>query len=381
MADVLKQAFYMVQGKLTEMKLSHEKEAPSGEPKIRAYANFAPRLDLKPFEYVPDPLGPYDVEVAVDYCGFCHTDIAVLCSDLPSKYKLVSYPAIPGHEVVGRIVNAGSSEKARIGERVGVGWFRSCDGTCEACKTGDDNLCPNGLATCCQGQPGGFAERVRVQSHWAIPIPDALPSEKAAPLMCAGVTVFAPMQRAGLKPGMKVGIVGIGGLGHLAVQFAKAMGAEVTAFTTHPVEKGEDLFGKFHADHVVHLSDEKTHPPKESLDWILQTVYKDIDLEPFMDALKPRGTLVIVGWMPRIELPNVPFIYKERKVEGSNVGSTRATKDMLAFAANHNILPLTEVFSMDQVNQCFHRFLKEPWNIRYRQVLKVSDAKWEPTSK
>lgn len=196
-----------------------------------AYAARSARAHLEPFEYEPKPLGADDVEIAISHCGICHSDVHLVDGDWGDVF-----PVVPGHEIVGNVVG-GSAFSA--GQRVGVGWQRNSCGECEWCAAGEEELCPKNEATC-MGSFGGFADRIRVNRRFVFPIPEALPSEVAAPLLCGGVTVYSPLARfAGA--GTRVGVIGIGGLGHLALQFAKAMGCEVTAFSRSRDKEAEAL--------------------------------------------------------------------------------------------------------------------------------------------
>ncbi|MFM6063840.1 MAG: alcohol dehydrogenase catalytic domain-containing protein, partial [Microcystis panniformis] len=197
---------------------------------IRAYAAREKGGKLEPFDYDPGILADEDVEIAVEYCGICHSDLSMLDND----WGLTTYPFVPGHEVVGTIAALGAKVKElKLGQRVGLGWFsRSCS-TCETCMSGDQNLCATAEGTIV-GRHGGFAERVRADHSWLVPLPDQLDAAKAGPLFCGGITVFNPIVQFDIKPTNRVGVIGIGGLGHIALKFLKAWGCEVTAFSSSP---------------------------------------------------------------------------------------------------------------------------------------------------
>lgn len=197
---------------------------------IRAYAAQEKGGKLEPFDYDPGILADEDVEIAVEYCGICHSDLSMLDND----WGLTTYPFVPGHEVVGTIAALGAKVKElKLGQRVGLGWFsRSCS-TCETCMSGDQNLCATAEGTIV-GRHGGFAERVRAHHSWLVPLPDQLDAAKAGPLFCGGITVFNPIVQFNIKPTARVGVIGIGGLGHIALKFLKAWGCEVTAFSSSP---------------------------------------------------------------------------------------------------------------------------------------------------
>ena len=228
---------------------------------IHAHAAMAPRQTLNPFQYEPAGLGPWDVEVAITHCGICHSDIHLIDND----WGISSYPLVPGHEIIGTVEDAGAEVKhLKKGQRVGVGWQRGSCLVCEQCLKGNENLCPENRATCV-GNHGGFAERIRVDSRFAFPIPDALASENAAPLLCGGATVYSPLKNYGVVPSMRIGVIGIGGLGHLALQFANAFGCEVTAFSSTPdKEKEAGLFGAHRFIASANLAAPKKPPARST---------------------------------------------------------------------------------------------------------------------
>ena len=223
--------------------------------KIRAYAATAAGAALEPFEFDPGPLGDEQVEIAVDYCGICHSDLSVI----HNSWGNAQFPLVPGHEISGRIVATGDKvKKVKAGDRVGLGWFSGSCMSCPDCLRGDQNLCPNGEDTII-GRPGGFADRVRAHWAWAVPIPDGVDAAKAGPLFCGGITVFNPIVQCGVRPTDRVGVVGVGGLGHLAVQFLNKWGCEVFAFTSS--EDKKDELRKLGAHHVVNSRDQAQLKP------------------------------------------------------------------------------------------------------------------------
>jgi uncharacterized zinc-type alcohol dehydrogenase-like protein len=205
-----------------------ERRAAIPMSEIHGYATHAAGAELLPFKYEPGELDPSEVEVDITHCGICHSDLHLIDND----WGTTQFPFIPGHEIVGTIAAIGNQVKDRnLGQRVAVGWQAGSCGTCEWCLKGNENLCAKSVATCVRHH-GGFADRVRVNARFAIPVPDGLESENTAPLMCAGITVYNPIRTAGIFPGSRVAVIGIGGLGHLALQFARVFGAEVTAVST-----------------------------------------------------------------------------------------------------------------------------------------------------
>jgi alcohol/geraniol dehydrogenase (NADP+) len=310
------------------------------------------------------PVGAEDVEVAVEHCGVCHSDLSVLNND----WGISQYPAILGHEIVGRVTAVGPNAKARkVGERVGVGWNSGSDMYCHQCLSGNHNLCPNAQATII-GHRGGFATHVRAHWAWTFPLPEKLNSAEAGPLLCGGITVFAPLAMYA-KPTDRVGIIGIGGLGHMAVKFAAAYGCDVTAFTSSK-NKFDEAKG-FGAHHVVSSRDsEAIKKLAGRFDLLINTVNATLDWDAMIAALAPNGRLHTVGVVPEpIPVGAFSLISQQRSVSGSPVGSPVAIETMLDFASRHNVLPQTEHFPMSKINEAFAHL--ESGKARYRIV---SDA-------
>jgi len=301
----------------------------------------------------PGLLGTEDVEVAVEYCGVCHSDLSILNND----WGISQYPAILGHEIVGRVTAVGPNAKARkVGERVGVGWNSGSDMYCHQCLSGNHHLCPNVQATII-GHRGGFATHVRAHWAWTFPLPEKLDPAEAGPLMCGGITVFLPLAMYA-KPTDRVGIIGIGGLGHMAVKFAAAFGCDVTAFTSSSRKFAEaEGFG---AHHVVSSRDSAAVKKLGgSFDLLINTVNATLD---------PNGRLHTVGVVPEpIPVGAFSLIAQQRSVSGSPVGSPEAIETMLDFAARHNVLPQTEHFPMSKINEAFAHL--ESGKAHYRIVL------------
>ena len=308
------------------------------------------------------PLGAEDVEVAVDHCGLCHSDLSVLNND----WGISQFPAILGHEVIGRVTAVGASSKGlTVGQRVGVGWFSGSCMHCRQCLSGSQHLCPEVQATIV-GHRGGFASHVRTHWAWAIPLPEKLNLAESGPLLCGGITVFSPLIKFA-APTSRVGIIGIGGLGHIALKFASAFGCDVTAFTSSE-SKFEEARG-FGANHVVSSKDsDAIKKLAGSLDLIVSTVNASMDWDAMIGALAPNGRLHIVGAvLEPIPVPAFPMILGQRSVSGSPTGAPIGISDMLNFAAQHNIAPQTEHFPMSRINDAFARL--ESGKARYRIVL------------
>jgi uncharacterized zinc-type alcohol dehydrogenase-like protein len=334
--------------------------------KIQGWAAHGAKRKLEPFTYDAGLLGPEEVEIAVEYCGLCHSDISILNND----WGLSRYPVVPGHEAVGRVIAAGDHVKGlHIGQRVGVGWNADSCMHCHECTTGNNNLCLEAAPTIV-GRHGGFADRIRAHWLWAIPLPDALDSSSAGPLLCGGITVFAPLITFGVKPTDRVGVVGIGGLGHLALQFANAWGCEVTAFTSNPLKADEAR--KFGAHRIVSSRDSaEILQAANSLDFLLITVNMSLDWASLLKTLKPNGRMHVVGAvLEPMPIPAFDLIMGQKSVSGSPTGGPATISAMLDFAARHNIAPQVEHFPLSKVNDAIEHLAAG--KARYRVVLDVA---------
>jgi len=330
---------------------------------IHGLAVHAAGAQLVPYKYDPGELKANEVEVRISHCGICHSDIALIDND----WGLSKYPFVPGHEIVGTVSAAGKDVQDRkVGERIGVGWQADSCGICEWCRQGDEHLCANAQPTCV-GRNGGYADAVRVNSRFAIPVPEGLQSENVAPLLCAGITVYSPLRNHGVRPSSRVGVVGIGGLGHIALQFAKAFGAEVTALSTSKDKEAEAL--KLGADQFVNTRDMGAFKKiAGSFDFILSTVSADQDWQSLVSSLRPKGTLCVVGVPPSpISLQAFPLIAGQKAVSGSPIGSPRDLHEMLDVAARHGVKAITERFAMAKANEAIAKVKKS--KVRYRAVL------------
>ncbi len=330
---------------------------------FNCFAAPAAKEKLKPFQYDPQPLEPTEVEVTITHCGICHSDIHLIDND----WGVSNYPLIPGHEIVGNVAAVGAAIKIlNPGQRVGIGWQCGSDHVCEWCVKGEDNLCAKQIATCV-GRPGGFAQAIRVDARFAFPLPETLDSAAAAPLFCGGATVYSPLREHIDAPNKRVGIIGIGGLGHLGLQFANALGAEVTAFSHSQNKAGE---AKALGAHNFVSSENKNDLSKlkNSFDLILSTVNVPLDWKQYVELLRPRGTLCFVGAVPsEINLPIVALIGGRRNIGGSNIAGPAQILEMLTFAARNNIGAKTEIFAMPDVNNALDKV--RAGNVRYRAVL------------
>ena len=330
---------------------------------IDAYAAMGAGQALQPFRYSPKDLGPLEVEIAVTHCGICHSDLHLIDND----WGVSAYPLVPGHEIVGTVARVGDEVAGlRKGQRVGVGWLAGACTSCEQCRGGRENLCRQTKPTCV-GRHGGYATRVIVDARFAAPIPDSLPSEYAAPLLCAGITVFASLSRHSLKPGSRVGVVGIGGLGHLAIQYAHAMACAVTAFSGTAAKEHDAR--RLGADRFVLTSGRGAlSAAAGTCDFILTTVPVDLPWADYMNVLKPDGKLCIVGASPgQVQVSAFALIDGQKSIGGSAVGANAEICEMLAFSAAHDIKPMIELFAMNDVNLALDRVRRN--DIRYRAVL------------
>jgi len=331
---------------------------------IRAWAAQRTGGPLEPYEYDPGLLGAEEVEISVEHCGVCYSDLAFI----GSEWSPTTYPIVPGHEVVGRITALGDNAKGlSIGQRVGVGWYAGSCTHCHPCIRGEQNLCAQRQPTIV-GRHGGFADRLRAHWMWSIPLPEQLDPAVSGPLMCGGLTVFNPFLLNGVRPTDRVGVIGIGGLGHLALQFARAWGCEVTAFTSSAAKHDE---AKALGAHRVVSSTDAGAMKKSagSIDFLISTVRAPLDWGAVLETLAPKGRLHIVG----VTTEPVPIIVRphliawQRSISGSSTGSPGVLATMLGFVARHRIAPHVEHFPMSRVNDAIAHL--RSGNARYRVVL------------
>lgn len=335
------------------------------------YAALEQNGKLVPFRFErPDP-GPHDVVLEIKYCGVCHTDLHAL----KNSWGYQSYPVVPGHEIIGKVVSVGAHvTKLKPGDWAGVGTIVDSCRHCSSCDQGDEPYCLEGM-TPTYGAPdrsgrmtyGGYSNNYVVHEHFALVVPEGLDRAGAAPLLCAGITTYAPLKRAKIGPGNKVGVVGLGGLGHLAVKWAHAMGASVVVFSTSPGKAvdaarlgAEEAILSTDVDAMAHL--------KGSLDFILDSVAGEHDLNQYLELLKLDGTLCLVG-LPTTQPSVSPLLLASgrRVVTGSMIGGPEETQEMLDFAALHGISSDIELIPMDRIEEAFDRL--ERADVRYRFVI------------
>ena len=330
--------------------------------KINAYAAASAGAPFEPIDYELGELAHDEVDLAVEACGICHSDLSMLNND----WGLSAYPYIGGHEVVGRVLDKGANvNNLELGQRVGLGWYsRSC-GVCQPCLNGDQNLCVVAEGTIVQ-RHGGFADKVRAQALWCTPVPEALDPAAAGPLFCGGITVFNPIVQNSIAATDHVAVVGIGGLGHLALQFLAAWGCEVTAITSSESKAAEAK--QLGADHVLVSRDvDAMKAAAGRFRMILVTVNVELDWDLYISMLARRGTLHIVGAVPSVSSGSFPLIEQQKSITGSPLGSPGLVRTMLDFCARKKIAPVTQSFPMSKINEAFAEL--KAGHARYRLVL------------
>jgi uncharacterized zinc-type alcohol dehydrogenase-like protein len=331
---------------------------------IQGWATHSPKQPLELITLDSGELGAEQVEIRVEHCGICHSDLSMINNDWGNSI----YPFIPGHEAIGTISAMGSAVQGlQLGQRVGIGWNSGSCMHCHECMTGQQHLCREILPTIAGGHQGGFANTMRAHWVWVIPLPEQLDLRDAAPLLCGGTTVFAPLLNLGIKPTDHVGIVGIGGLGHLALQFANAWGCEVTAFTTSESKVTQaKLFG---AHRVISSYDNTSlATAANSLDLLLITTNVPLVWAALLKTLKPNGRMHVVGVvLEPMPIPAIELIFGQKSVSGSPTGSPSVMTTMLEFAARHQIKPKVERFPMCEVNAALAHLAAG--KARYRIVL------------
>lgn len=330
---------------------------------IKAYAAFETGGELQPFEYDPGALDALDVEIDVAYCGICHSDLSML----NNEWGMTSYPFVPGHEIIGSVAAKGEKvTDLHLGQQVGLGWHAGYCMNCRSCMSGDHNLCLQAIQTIV-GRHGGFADKVRANAASIIPLPENIDVASAGPLFCGGITVFNPLLQFNIKPTDKVAVIGIGGLGHLALQFLNAWGCHVTAFTSSESKKNEAI--KLGAHQTLNSRNSADlEAAAGQFDLILSTVNVKLDWNAYIATLRPKGRLHFVGAvLEPLDIGIFPLIMGQRSISASPVGSPGSLKTMLDFSAQHDIKPTIETYSFTQVNQALAKLANG--EARYRIVL------------
>ena len=348
-------------------------------PSAKSYAAYQAKEPLKPYDLDRREPGAHDVVIEILYCGVCHSDLHQVRAEWGFDN---AYPMVPGHEIVGKVERIGSGvEKHKAGDTVGVGVFVDSCRACESCKEGLEQYCEKaplwtyGGVEKESGNPtyGGYSTRIVVDENYALRISPKLKLHEAAPLLCAGITTYSPLRHWDAGPGKKVAVVGLGGLGHMGVKLASAMGAEVTVLSTTDKKKGDAK--RLGAHHYAVTSDPQTFQKlANSFHLIVDAVSAEHDITKYMDLLKRDGTLALVGLPPK-PLPVFAFALtgKRRALAGSQVGSLRETQEMLDFCAEKGIGADVEVIPMREINEAFERMLKG--DVRYRFVIDMASLK------
>ena len=330
---------------------------------INAYAANQAGGSLEPFTYEVGELQPNEVEIDVLYCGICHSDLSMVDND----WGMSEYPLVGGHEVIGKISSVGSSVKSlEVGATVGLGWHSGYCGNCESCHTGDENLCATASGTIVS-RHGGFADKVRADAASVIVVPAGIDLKSAAPLLCGGITVFNPLVQFDVKSTDKVAVIGIGGLGHIALKFLSSWGCEVTAFTSSESKCKEAI--EMGAHKTLNSKDAgEIETAASSFDFIISTVNVKLDWNLYLNTLKPKGRLHFVGaTLEPLDIGAMSLIMGQKSVSGSPVGSPSAIEKMFDFANRHQIQPQVEIFPMNKINDAFDRL--KSGKTRYRIVL------------
>lgn len=343
--------------------------------KAKGYAAVDPKIPLAPFNFERREPGPTDVQIEILFCGICHSDL----HQARDEWAGTTYPVVPGHEIVGRVVKVGSDVKSfKVGELAGVGCMVDSCGVCPDCQDHQEQFCNHTIFT--YNSPdkhtgkmtyGGYSNLIVVDQRFVLHISEKLDLAATAPLLCAGITTYSPLRHWKVKKGDKVGVVGLGGLGHMAVKFARAFGAHVVLFTTS-ASKVEDAKRVGAHEVVISKNPEEMAQHALSFDFILNTVAAPHDLDQYMALLKRDGSMCLVG-VPDSPHPSpniANLIFKRRSLAGSLIGGIKETQEMLDFCAEHNITSDVEVIKMDYVNDAFERMLKS--DVRYRFVIDMA---------
>jgi len=342
---------------------------------VKAYAAFEAKSPLKPFTLKRREPKPNDVLIDIKYCGVCHSDL----HQVKDEWGGTTYPIVPGHEIVGVVSYIGKDvKKFKVGDKVGVGCMIDSCMTCSECKQGLEQFCVEGATFTYNDVErstttttfGGYSSHITVREEFVVRIPDSLPLDASAPLLCAGITTYSPLRHWNIGPGKKIAVMGLGGLGHMAIKIAKAMGADVSVLSHSPQKKEDAL--KLGAHNFYSTKDESIFTDLASkFDLIINTVSIDLDWNKYLGLLKRDGTLVILG-IPSNAVPVHAFslLSNRRSVAGSPIGGIAETQEMLDFCAKHGIVSDIELIRMDQINEAYKRMEKS--DVKYRFVIDLS---------
>jgi uncharacterized zinc-type alcohol dehydrogenase-like protein len=346
---------------------------------VRGYAAQSAESLIAPFSFERRDPSPRDVQIDILYCGVCHSDLHQTRNDWGGSI----YPMVPGHEIVGRVVAVGSEvKKLGVGDFAGVGCLVDSCRNCSACDDGLENYCENGMTPTYNGKErksqaptyGGYSEQIVVDKRYVVKIPATMDLKAVAPLLCAGITTYSPLRHWKIGSEHKVGIIGLGGLGHMGVKFAKAFGAAVTMITTSP-EKGKDA-RRLGADAVLISHDQAAMAEaKNSFDFLLNTVPVGHDLNPYAELLKRDATMVLVGALTALEpgLLGYHLMAGRKSIAGSGIGGLPETQEMINFCADNDIVSDVEMISMQDINEAYQRLLQN--DVKYRFVIDMSSLK------
>jgi uncharacterized zinc-type alcohol dehydrogenase-like protein len=346
---------------------------------VQAFGTTVAEAPLQPLTIQRRVVTPHDVEIEILFCGVCHSDLHTARND----WGFTVYPAVPGHEIVGRVTAVGNHvSKFKVGDMAAVGCLVDSCGTCDSCAHNLEQYCANGFVGTYNGQDkhlgghtfGGYSEKIVVTEHFVLKVPENLDPAATAPLLCAGITTWSPLKHWNVKAGSKVAVVGLGGLGHMAIKLAKGLGAKVTLFSRTPgkTQDAKDLG----ADHVViSTNDEEMKAVNGKFDIIIDTVPYVHDVNPYVATLNISGTLVLVGYLGPLDpmLNTVPMIMGRRSVAASLIGGIAETQEMLDFCGEHNIVSEIEVIKIQDINEAYERMLKS--DVRYRFVIDMASLK------
>ena len=345
----------------------------------KAFGTEAPEADLKQMNLERRNITAKDVEIEILFCGVCHSDLHTARND----WGGTKYPSVPGHEIVGRVVSVGNEvSKFKAGDLVGVGCIVDSCKTCDSCKQDLEQYCLNGFTGTYNGKDthlnthtfGGYSENVVVDEGYVLRVPENLNLAAVAPLLCAGVTTWSPLKHWNVKEGSKVAVVGLGGLGHMAIKLAKGLGASVTLFSRTP-DKTEDAKALGADEVIISTDDSQMKSAQGKFDLIIDTVPYVHDVNPYVATLNISGTLVLVGYLGGLEpiLHTVPMILGRKSVAGSVIGGIAETQEMLDFCGKHNIVSEIEMINMQDINNAYERMLKS--DVKYRFVIDLASLK------
>ena len=347
----------------------------------KAYGATSADSSIAPLTIPRRELLPTDLKIDILFCGICHSDLHYARNEWSDVMPTI-YPCVPGHEIVGRVSEVGADvTKFNVGDTVGVGCLVDSDRTCPNCQEGLEQYCPNFSLTygtpdahgTAPGTLGGYSENIVVDENYVLRMPENLDPAAAAPLLCAGITTYSPLKHWNVGPGKKVGIVGIGGLGHMGVKFAHALGAHTVVFTTSPNKKDDAV--KLGADEVVISTDpEQMAKHAGTFDFILDCVAAKHDINAYIALLKRDGNLTIVGAPPEpMEVAGFALLFGRRSLSGSAIGGIKETQEMLDFCGEHNITADVEVIGVDKINEAYERMSRS--DIKYRFSIDMSTLK------